>query len=126
MQEELLYTKTHEWVKLEGEYALIGITDYAQRQLGDVVFIELPQESATVEQFQSFGTIESTKAASDLYAPLSGQVVQVNKELLQHPEWVNQDPYLKGWMIKIKIKDREEIKNLLKYEDYQALLKEQE
>ncbi len=125
MEEGLLYTQTHEWAKLEGDTAMVGITDYAQKQLGDVVFVELPQVGQELRQFESFGTIESTKAASDLYAPLSGKVLEVNEELNQHPEWVNQDPYLKGWMIKIEIRDKDEIKNLIKYQNYQTLIKEQ-
>lgn len=125
-KEGLLFTKTHEWAKVEGDTAIVGITDHAQHQLGDIVFVELPKAGDNVKQSESFGTIESTKAASDLYSPFSGQVLEANPELLSNPALVNQDPYEKGWMIKIKMSSREEAKNLLDATAYDSLLKEEQ
>ncbi len=98
----LLYTNDHEWVKLDGDSATIGITDFAQGELGDVVFVQLPEKGASVTQGQAFGTIEAVKAVSDLYAPLSGVVVEVNSALADKPDSVNTDPYGTGWMVRIK------------------------
>jgi len=123
--DNLLFTKTHEWVKMENNSAIIGITDYAQHHLGDVVFIELPQIGNSIKQFESFGTIESTKAASDLYAPLSGEIIEANTKLQENPGLINNDPYGEGWIIKIKITDKEETKNLLGPEEYESFLKEE-
>jgi glycine cleavage system H protein len=117
----LRYTKEHEWAQVEGDRARIGITDYAQDQLGDVVFVELPKVGAPVRQMQGFGVVESVKAVSDLFAPLSGEVVEVNGDLAQHPEKVNQDPYGAGWLIAIKVADAKEVDRLMgaaKYEEY--------
>ncbi len=119
------FSKTHEWVRLEDDSALIGITDYAQKELGDIVFVELPSVGEKLTQFSHFGTIESTKAASDLYSPLSGEVIEVNNDLVNHPEWVNQDPYGKGWMIKIKVDNRDEIVNLLEETAYKSLIEKE-
>ncbi|NUO81371.1 glycine cleavage system protein GcvH [candidate division KSB1 bacterium] len=99
----LLYTSEHEWVKLDGDIATIGITDYAQSQLGDVVFVELPQVGAATTQMQIFGTIEAVKTVSDLFAPVSGAVTEVNGKLADKPELINQDCYGEGWMIKVKV-----------------------
>ncbi len=120
--EELKYTKDHEWARIEGETAVVGITDYAQSELGDIVYVELPEVGTPVKQGESFGTIEAVKAVSDLFAPLSGEVIEVNTELENSPEVINQDPYGKGWMIKIKISDPKEIENLLDKAAYEALL----
>jgi len=120
---DLVYTKEHEWAKLEGRYATVGITHYAQEQLGDVVYVELPEEGVDVQQNFKFGTIESVKAVSDLFSPLSGKVVEKNEELAEHPEWVNQDPYGKGWMIRIEIGKEKEIKNLMSAGEYEKYLK---
>jgi glycine cleavage system H protein len=117
----LRYTKEHEWAQVEGDRARIGITDYAQDQLGDVVFVELPKVGAPVRQMQGFGVVESVKAVSDLFAPLSGEVVEVNGDLAQHPEKVNQDPYGAGWLIAIKVADAKEVDRLMgaaQYEEY--------
>jgi len=100
--QELLYTKDHEWIRLEGDTATTGITDFAQGELGDVVFVQLPEIGMKVEQEKAFGTIEAVKAVADVYAPLSGEVIEVNVELNDHPELMNQDPYGKGWIAKIK------------------------
>ena len=120
--ENLRYTKDHEWIKLDGEIGIVGITDYAQSELGDVVFLELPAVGTKVEQGKSFGTIEAVKAVSDLYAPASGEIVEVNKELANKPELVNQQPYEAGWMIRMKVSDRSELKSLLDVAAYKKLI----
>jgi len=120
--ENLLYTNEHEWVKLEGDVATIGITDYAQGELGDIVFVDLPQKNAATTQLKPFGTIEAVKTVSDLYAPLSGAIIDVNAKLSDQPELINQDCYGEGWLIKIKISDQAEIQNLLSPADYKALV----
>ncbi|MCE1247489.1 MAG: glycine cleavage system protein GcvH [Firmicutes bacterium] len=128
----LYYTKEHEWVKVEDGVATIGITDHAQGQLGDIVFIELPSPGDEVTQMLECGVVESVKTASDLFSPVSGEVVEANKNLLQevdgednedfHPEYVNTDPYGQGWMLKIKLSKPEEIEQLLSAEDYKKLI----
>jgi len=115
---DLLYTEEHEWVAMEDGIATIGITEYAQGELGDVVFVELPAAGTVVKQMESFGTIEAVKAVSDLFAPLSGEVTEVNELLGDQPELVNKDPYGDGWMIKIKISDKTELDSLLKSDIY--------
>ena len=119
---DLLYTKEHEWVHVEGDVATIGITEYAQGELGDIVFVELPKVGSTLAQMQSFGTIEAVKTVSDLFAPLSGTVAETNAKLADHAELINQDCYGEGWLIKLKISDRNETKNLLPAVEYQKLL----
>lgn len=119
---DLKYNQTHEWVRLENNVAVIGITDHAQEQLGDVVFVNLPEIGALVKQFQAFGEVESVKAVSDLYAPLSGQVIERNDHLLDHPEVVNQSPYEQGWMIKILPSDLSEMANLMDGEAYGKMI----
>ncbi len=122
---DLLYTDEHEWVRLEGDVAVVGITDYAQHELGDVVYVELPEVGSTVEQGKPFGVVESVKAASDLYAPVSGEVVEVNTALEDAPELVNDDPYGEGWMIKVRPSNWEAEKaNLLDAEAYRRLIEE--
>ncbi|OQX86648.1 MAG: glycine cleavage system protein H [Candidatus Omnitrophica bacterium 4484_70.2] len=123
---DLLFTKTHEWIKVEGNIGIVGITDYAQQQLGEVVFIELPQVDKEVEQFSQVGTIESTKAASDLYTPVSGKILEVNKNLEDQPNLVNESCFQEGWIFKIGLKDSKELDNLLDYSQYQELIKEEE
>ncbi len=118
---DLRYTREHEWARVEGKRARIGITQYAQDQLGDVVFVELPKVGAPVRQMQTFGVVESVKAVSDLFAPLSGEVVEVNTQLVEQPERVNQDPYGGGWLIGIAMADATELDSLLtaaQYEEY--------
>jgi len=118
-----LYTKEHEWVQMEDTVGTVGITDYAQDQLGDIVYVKLPPVGQQVRQMEPFGEIESVKAVADLYAPVSGEVVEVNGELEERPELVNQDPYGRGWMIRIRLADRAELANLLtaqQYDDYIA------
>ncbi|KAB2841746.1 glycine cleavage system protein GcvH, partial [bacterium] len=102
--EDLKYTTEHEWVRIEGDVATVGITDYAQEQLGDIVFVELPEEEETIDKGDTFGVVESTKSVSDLYVPLTGAVVETNDPLLDSPEIINEDPYGEGWMIRIKLK----------------------
>jgi len=123
--EELLYTKEHEWTKIEGDTAVVGITDYAQHQLGDIVYVELVEVGKEVKQMERIGTVESVKAVNDIYSPLSGTVIEVNDSLKDHPELINQDPYGKGWMVKLKIRDISETKNLMKAGDYEKYVKEE-
>jgi len=120
--ENLKYTKDHEWVLIDGNVGTVGITDHAQGELGDVVFVELPSVGKTVKQHESFGTIEAVKAVSDLYAPVSGSVAEVNADLASTAELVNKDPYGKGWMVKIKLSKPEELSGLLSASAYQALV----
>jgi glycine cleavage system H protein len=121
---DLLYTKEHEWVRLDGEVATIGITEYAQSELGDIVFVELPAVGSATAQMQPFGTIEAVKAVSDLFAPVSGAVVEANAKLADHAELINQDCYGEGWLIKIKVSNKDEVKNLLSGAVYQRLIPE--
>lgn len=121
---QLLYTKEHEWIRVEGSTGVIGITDFAQDQLGDVVFVELPTAGAALVQGQAFGTVESVKTVSDLYAPVSGDVAEVNAALADQPELVNSDPYGEGWMVKVTIADGGQLQNLMSAAEYQAFLKE--
>lgn len=120
---DLKYTEDHEWCRLENDEAVIGICDYAQDQLGDVVFVELPQVGDTLEKGQEFGTVESVKAVSELFTPLSGEVTAVNGELEDTPELVNNEPYAGGWMIKIKPSNLSELEELLDKDAYLAALK---
>lgn len=115
---ELKYTKDHEWAKKEGDIVTIGITDYAQGELGDVVFVELPAEGDEVSQDDTFGTIEAVKAVADLFSPLGGKVVEINETLSDQPDIVNSDPYGDGWMVKIKIPDEKEWNGLMSDKDY--------
>jgi len=119
---DLRYTKEHEWVRLDGETAVVGITDYAQAELGDIVFVELPAKGKKVVRETSMGTIEAVKAVSDLFAPLSGEVLEVNPELEKNSEVVNKDPYGQGWMIRIRISDKGEIAGLLDDAAYRSLI----
>jgi glycine cleavage system H protein len=121
---ELRYTKDHEWVRVEGDEATVGITDYAAGQLGDIVFVELPESGRSIDQFATFGVVESVKAVSDLFAPLSGEVVSNNDALAASPELVNSDPYDAGWMIRLRIKDADELDGLLDAAAYDALTAE--
>jgi glycine cleavage system H protein len=119
---DLRYTREHEWAKVEGDRARIGITDFAQEQLGDVVFVELPKVGARVTALQTFGVVESVKAVSDLFAPVSGEVVEINGELAKKPETVNADPYGQGWMIVVKLADAKELDGLLSTQDYEQFV----
>lgn len=119
---DLRYTKEHEWAKLEGDKARVGITAFAQEQLGDVVFVELPKVGTKVTAMKTFGVVESVKAVSDLFAPLSGEVVEANTELTKKPETVNSDPYGQGWMIVIKLSNPKEMDGLMSAADYEKLV----
>jgi glycine cleavage system H protein len=119
---DLRYTKEHEWAKLEGDKARVGITAFAQEQLGDVVFVELPKVGTKVTAMKTFGVVESVKAVSDLFAPLSGEVVEANAELTKKPETVNSDPYGQGWMIVIKLGNPKEMNGLMSAADYEKLV----
>ena len=118
--EALQYTSEHEWIAIEGGVATIGITDYAQGELGDIVFVELPNKGDSTNQTEAFGTIEAVKAVSELYAPLSGEIEDVNSILEEQPELINNDPYGEGWIIKLKISDESELEKLLSAEEYQS------
>jgi glycine cleavage system H protein len=120
----LKYTEEHEWVRIEGNVATVGITDYAQDQLGDIVFIELPEEGTEIEKGDTFGVVESTKSVSDLYVPVSGKIVSTNDPLLDSPEIVNQDPYSEGWMIRIQMSDAKEAAELMDSEAYKSYVQE--
>ena len=120
--EDLQYTHSHEWVRIEGDTAIIGITDHAQDELGDVVFVELPDEGATFDAGESFGTVESVKAVSDLYTPVGGEVVEVNSALEDAPENINEDPYGEGWIVKLRTTDEAD---LLSPEEYEKVVEEE-
>ncbi|CUU34220.1 MAG: glycine cleavage system protein GcvH [Armatimonadetes bacterium] len=117
---ELRYTKSDEWVRVEGDVATIGITDYAQSELGDIVFLELPEVGRYLQTDEAFGAVESVKAASDLYAPVEGEVIEVNTALQSALEQINQDPYGAGWMIKIRMKDPSQVNTLMTADEYRA------
>ena len=116
------YTKDHEWIKLDGDVGTIGITDFAQKQLGDVVYVELPEAGAELASHQSLGVVESVKAVSDVYSPITGEVVEVNEDLNDTPELLNDDPHGKGWIIKMRIKDQAELETLMSSLDYEKFL----
>jgi glycine cleavage system H protein len=116
------YTKEHEWVRLDGDLGTVGITDYAQDQLGDIVYLDLPSPGTQVKQLDKLGEIESVKAVSDLYSPVSGEVVEVNQELTDRPEVVNRAPYEEGWLVRVRLADAAEVDNLLTAAQYDELL----
>ena len=120
--ENLRYTKEHEWTSVDGDIITVGITDYAQGELGDIVFVELPEIDAEISEKQSFGVIEAVKTVSDLYAPVSGKIVEVNNALVDKPDLINSDPYGEGWIIKIKSNNPDEINNLLDASGYKDLI----
>lgn len=120
--QELKYTKDHEWVKIDGNVATVGVTDFAQGELGDIVYVEVETVGETLEREEIFGTVEAVKTVSDLFLPLSGEVIEFNKSLEDAPEKVNSDPYGEGWMVKIKFSDESEISGLMSPEDYKDLI----
>ena len=119
---ELKYTKDHEWIKVDGENALVGITDYAQGELGDIVFVEIETEGDKIPQGEVFGTIEAVKTVSDLFMPVSGKVLEVNSSLENSPELINTDPFGKGWLIKITLDDASQLERLLDADQYKELI----
>lgn len=119
---ELKYTKDHEWVKIDGDIAIVGITDFAQSELGDIVYVEVETLDETLDKEEVFGTVEAVKTVSDLFLPLSGEIIEFNEVLEDEPEKVNTDPYGDGWMIKVKLSDPSEIDDLMSDEDYKALI----
>lgn len=118
----LKYTKDHEWVAIDGDIATVGITDFAQKELGDIVYVEVETLDQTLAKDEVFGTVEAVKTVSDLFLPLSGEIIEFNEDLESEPEAVNSDPYGKGWMVKIKIENTSEVDSLLSSEDYAALI----
>ncbi len=119
---ELKYTEDHEWVRVEGETAVVGITDFAQGELGDVVFVEIETEGEELDKGETFGTVEAVKTVSDLFMPVGGEVAEINEALADEPELVNKDPYGKGWMIKIKMSVSSELDDLLSADDYKKMI----
>lgn len=122
LPENLKYTKDHEWVSVEGDIATVGITDFAQGELGEIVYVEIETEGETLDNDEVFGTVEAVKTVSDLFMPISGEIIEFNAGLEEEPELVNSDPYGKGWMIKIKIADSSELENLLSLEAYKEIV----
>ncbi len=118
--EQLKYTKEHEWVRLEGEVATVGITDHAQQELGDIVFVDLPKPGTTLDKGKVLGSVESVKAVSDIYSPVSGEVVEINEELANAPEKINQDPHGEAWMVKIRVSAPGEVDTLMPAAEYEA------
>ena len=120
---DLLYTKDHEWIRLvETDNAVVGITSFAQDQLGDIVYLDLPIKGAQLRQFEKLGEVESVKSVSDLFSPISGEVLEINEEAINRPELVNLDPYTDGWLVKIKLSNKNELANLLSLGEYESLL----
>lgn len=126
LPEDLKYTREHEWLSIEDQVVTVGITDHAQEQLGEVVFVELPAAGDKVERSEPFGVVESTKAVSDIYAPVSGEVAEVNDDLPDSPELVNEDPYGDGWMVKLTIGDESDLEDLMTADEYREYVEESE
>jgi len=124
--DDFFFAESHEWIKVEGDTGTVGITDFAQKQLGDVVYVELPEVGAVFNFHQAFGVVESVKAVSDIYSPVAGEVVEVNSELNDSPELLNENPQGKGWIMKIKVKDESELQKLMLITDYEKFLESQE
>lgn len=120
--DDFYYTQDHEWIKMEGETGTVGITDFAQKQMGDVVYVELPKVGTQLEFHQSMGVIESVKAVSDVYSPVAGEVIEINQELNDSPELINENPHGKGWIIRIKVKDVADLQKLMSAIDYEKFL----
>ncbi len=122
---DLYYTENHEWISIEGEEAVVGITEHAQEELGDIVFVELPSVEEELDQFEEFGVIESVKAVSDVFMPVSGVIVEVNEDLMDEPEKINEDPFGSGWLIKVEIKDKGELDELMDSTEYESFAEEE-
>ena len=121
--EDFRYTKEHEWVKAEGDIGVVGITDHAQEELGDIVYVDLPKIGTKLEQGKSLGSVESVKAVSDIYSPVSGEVIEINESLTTAPEKLNEDPHGAAWLVKVRMSAPDEVKQLLSSSDYQAYIK---
>jgi len=121
---DLKYTKEHEWVKVEGDVAVMGVTDFAQKQLTDIVFVELPETGKKVQQNKPCAVIESVKSVSDVFSPVSGEIIEVNERLKDNPEIINNDPYKEGWIAKIKIENKNELNSLMSVKDYEKFVNE--
>ncbi|HKL13399.1 MAG TPA: glycine cleavage system protein GcvH [Halanaerobiales bacterium] len=122
---DLFYTENHEWISVDGKEAVVGITEHAQEELGDIVFVELPSVEEELDQFEEFGVIESVKAVSDVFMPVSGIIVEVNEDLMDKPELINEDSYGSGWLIKVEVEDKEELEELMDSTDYEAFIEEE-
>ncbi len=119
---DLFFTENHEWISVDGKEAVVGISEHAQDELGDIVFVELPSVEEELDQFEEFGVIESVKAVSDVFMPVSGIIVEVNEDLMDQPELINEDPYGNGWLIKVEIKDKSELEELMDSNEYKAFI----
>ena len=122
---DLFYTKEHEWISVKDDTGVVGITDHAQKELGDVVYVDLPETGSRFEAGEAFGSVESVKAVSEVYSPVTGRILEVNSSLSDAPETINQDPYVKGWMVKVKLEDSTELHNLMSADDYKRYLEEE-
>lgn len=122
---DLYYTENHEWISIDGKEVVVGISEHAQEELGDIVFVELPSVEEELDQFEEFGVIESVKAVSDVFMPVSGVIVEVNEDLMDEPEKINEDPFESGWLIKVEIKDKGELDELMDSKEYEAFLEEE-
>ena len=123
LPQDLKYTKEHEWLKVDGETAIIGITEHAQSELGDIIFIEFPNIDQEIDKNEPFGTIEAVKTVADLFAPVSGKVIKINETLEDNPEFVNSDPYVNGWIVKVSISDTSELEELMSADKYEGLIR---
>lgn len=123
--EDLRYSREHEWVRVKGNIVTVGVTDYAQDQLGEIVFVELPAEEEEFAKDDAFGVVESVKSVNDLYAPVSGKIVEINDPVVDSPELVNEDPYSEGWLVKIEMSDPKDLKDLMTATQYEAYIKEE-
>ena len=123
LPENIKYTEDHEWVDINDGIATVGITDFAQSELGDIIFVEFPDEGMTVEQKESIGTLEAVKTVADIFSPLSGEILELNEDLESNPELINEDPYKGGWILKMKVNNLEEVETLLSNTDYEKLIK---
>ena len=121
--DDMKYTDDHEWIKIDSDLAIVGITDFAQSELGDIIFVEFPNIGESVNQKDTIGTLEAVKTVADIYSPLSGEIIEINEQLESNPELINEDPYNNGWILKIKINDDNEINSLLSGDDYRKLIK---
>ena len=123
--EDLKYSKEHEWVRVKGNVATVGVTDYAQDQLGEIVFVELPNEGEEFAKGEAFGVVESVKSVNDVYVPVSGKIMEINDPVVDSPEIVNEDPYSEGWLVKIEMSDPKDLKDLMTVTQYEAYIKEE-